>query len=180
MLEPIENQYILIGHINRSHGVRGEVLIISELFAPTLFDEIDLVNLRDSRGDLVPARVESVRVEEKQNRLSFFVKFEHVADRNQADALKGRAVFVEREIAERLREETDLPQDYSTYEVYDEQDRKMGSVDTTIDNPAHPILQIVTNDGRQLLVPFVDEYIRSCNDEDKIITCHNLDQLDEL
>ena len=87
MLEPIENQYMLIGYIARSHGVKGEVLVISEIEAPALFDEVDLVLLQNERGDLFPARVSSVRVDQQPGRLSFFVKFEHVTDRTQAENL---------------------------------------------------------------------------------------------
>src|SRR5680860_72579 len=97
MLEPIDHQYFLIGYIARSQGVDGTVLIIPELYAPTLFDDIDLVRLKDARGDLIPARIESVQVQEKNDRLSFFVKFDHITDRNQAEMLKTNEVFVARE-----------------------------------------------------------------------------------
>src|SRR5699024_7593908 len=97
MLESIENQYQRIGHIARSHGVQGDVLIIPDRYAPTLFDSLDLVRIKNAKGDLVPARIESVRVQEKNNRLSFFVKFEHVTDRTQADRLKQLAVYISRD-----------------------------------------------------------------------------------
>lgn len=180
MLDPIEDQYLLIGHINRSHGVKGEVLIISDLYAPDLFDEIDLVHLQNSRGDLIPARVESVRVQEKQNRLSFFVQFEHVADRNEAEQLKNRPVYVNREAAEPLIDQSDVAVDFSSFQVLDEQGQHLGEVELTIDNPAHLILQVVTNEGDHLLVPFVDEYIISFNEDEKSIRCRNLDQLEDL
>lgn len=180
MLEPIENQYLLIGHINRSHGVHGEVLIISDVQAPTLFDEIDVVHLQNSRGDLVPARIESVRVQEKQNRLSFFVQFEHVADRNEAEQLKNFPVYVDRETAQNLIDHSETPVDYTTFQVHDENDTYFGEVELTIDNPAHTILQVATKDDRQLLIPFVDEYIISLDEHEKIIRCQNLDQLEGL
>ena len=180
MLEPIDNQYLLIGYVNRSHGVNGEVLIISDVYAPTLFDEIDLVHLQNSRGDLVPARIESVRVQEKKNRLSFFVQFEHVADRNEADKLKNSAVYVRREKADPLIDWSDAPVDYSAFQVYDENNQHLGEVELTIDNPAHPIIQVATKDDRQLLIPFVDEYISSFDEEQQVIRCQNLDQLEGL
>ncbi|MDR8393141.1 ribosome maturation factor RimM [Aliifodinibius sp. S!AR15-10] len=179
MLEPIANQYLLIGYVNRSHGVHGEVLIIPEVEVPTLFEEIDIVHLQNSRGDLIPARIESFRVQEKQNRLSFFVKFEHVADRNEAEQIKNCPVYVNRAAAENLIDQP-ATVDLTDYEVYDEQDQQLGKVEFTIDNPAHPILQVSTDDDRQLLIPFVDEYIVTLNEEDKIIRCQNLDQLEGL
>lgn len=180
MLDPIEDQYLLIGHINRSHGVKGEVLIISDFYAPDLFDDIDLVHLQNSRGDLIPARVESVRVQDKQNRLSFFVKFEHVADRSEAEQLKDSPVYVNRQAAEPLIDESDAPLAFTEFQVFDDHDQPVGKVEETIDNPAHPILQVHTREDEHLLIPFVEEYIVSIDEEHKTIRCHNLDQLEGL
>lgn len=179
MLEPIENQYKQIGHISRAHGIQGDVLIIPEVYAPTLFDSLDLVRLEDARGDLIPARIESVRVQEKNNRLSFFVKFEHIADRTQAEKLKNTTVFADREIVESLTASDDVLIDFTSFEVRDD-DRFIGSVEEVIDNPAHPILQVVTNNQDQLLIPFVDEYVAGTDEDQQIIHCQNLDQLIDL
>lgn len=179
MLEPIEDQYLMIGHIARSHGVKGEVLIISEVFAPQLFDEIDLVHIQNARGDLVPARIESFRVQEKNNRLSFFVKFEHVSDRNGAEELKSSAVYVLREKAESLVD-GDEAIDYTEFEIQDDQNNNIGIITGIIESPAHPILEVITDDQEKLLIPFVDEYIRSVDEDQSIIYCQNLEQLTNL
>ena len=179
MLEPIEDQYLKIGHIARSHGVKGEVLVISEVYAPQLFDEIDLVHIQNTRGDLVPARIESFRVQEKNNRLSFFVKFEHVTDRNQAEELKSCPVYVLREKAEALIDD-DEAVDYTEFEVNDDQGENIGIITGIIENPAHPILEVLTDDRKKLLIPFVDEYISSVDEDQGIIFCRNLEQLTNL
>ncbi len=179
MLEPIEDQYLMIGHIARSHGVKGEVLIISEVYAPQLFDEIDLAHIQNARGDMIPARIESFRVQEKNNRLSFFVKFEHVSDRNHAEELKSYPVYVMREKAEGVIEEEETV-DYTDFELVDDQHKNIGIITGIIDNPAHLILEVITNEQQQLLIPFVDEYIRSVDEDKQIIQCHNLEQLSDL
>ncbi|MDX1636632.1 MAG: ribosome maturation factor RimM [Balneolaceae bacterium] len=180
MLEPIETQYLLVGRINRPHGVHGELLIISELQAPDLFDENDLVYLQNSRGDLVPARIESVRVDTSGNRLSFFVQFEHVTDRTEAEQLKNFPVYVSRQVAEPLLDQTETPADYTGFQVLDTRDQPLGEVTFTIDNPAHPILQVATKKGRDMLIPFVDEYIRLVDEEEQVVKCHNLEQLEGI
>ncbi len=178
MLEPIENQYMQIGYIARSHGVQGDVLIIPDIYAPTLFDTVDLVRIVNAKGDLIPARVESVRVQEKNNRLSFFVKFEHITDRTQAEDLKHFAVYVERDKVEHLLDD-EVPVDFTSFEIWAD-DKQVGSVQTVIDNPAHPILQVITAENKQLLIPFVDEYVTDVDEESQKIQCQNLDQLDGL
>lgn len=179
MLEPIEDQYQLIGHIARSHGVKGEVLIISEVNAPQLFDEIDLAHFQNARGDLIPARIESFRVQQKNNRLSFFVKFEHVPDRNHAEELKSYPVYVLREKVENLIDEEETV-DYTEFEIIDDRHNNIGIITGVIENPAHLILEVITNEQEQLLIPFVDEYILAVDEDQEIIQCQNLDQLANL
>ena len=179
MLESVENQYEQIGYIARIHGVQGEVLIVPEIYAPTLFDTLDLVRIQNARGDLVPARIESVRVQEKNNRLSFFVKFDHITDRTQAEKLKHAAVFADREVIEHLFGEEELPVNLTSFEVWSD-DQQVGSVTDIIDNPAHPVLEVVTDSQDQLLIPFVNEYITDVDEDQQRIQCQNLNQLFDL
>lgn len=179
MLEPIENQYQVIGHIVRSHGVHGEVVINPEFETPQLFENIDLVRIENTRGDLVPARIESVRVQDKKNRLSFFVKFEHVTDRTGAEEIKNSAVYANRDEVEGLTDLTDELIDLSSFDVVSN-GKKYGTVEMVMDNPAHPILKVVTEDREQLLIPVVDEYVIAFDEENHVIECQNLDQLADL
>src|SRR5699024_4041103 len=179
MLESIENQYQRIGHIARSHGVQGDVLIIPDRYAPTLFDSLDLVRIKNTRGDLIPARIESVRVQEKDNRLSFFVKFEHVTDRTQADRLKQLAVYINRDLLKSESAQEDGLTDLTAFEIWVD-NRSIGTVESVIQNPAHPILQVVTEEGEQLLMPFVDEYVAAVDEERERLQCRNLEQLKGL
>ncbi len=179
MLEPIEDQYKKIGYIARSHGVKGEVLIISRIGAPQLFDEIELAHIQNARGDLVPARIESVRAQQKNNRLSFFVKFEHVTDRNQAEQLKDLPVYVSRDKTDGLVDE-EKQVDLNSFDVVDEQGTRIGTVQDIIENPAHPILEVITEDDRTLLIPMVDHYVVSVDEEQETVKCHNINQLADL
>ncbi|GAA5523205.1 ribosome maturation factor RimM [Aliifodinibius salicampi] len=179
MLESIEDQYQRIGYIARSHGVQGEVLIIPEMYAPTLFDTFDLVRIENARGDLTPARIESVRVQEKNNRLSFFVKFEHVTDRTQAEQLKQHAVFADRKKVEPFIDREESPVDIRSFTVQ-VNNYRIGTVKNIIDNPAHPILEVAMDGNEKLLIPYVDEYITAVDEKAQQIQCQNLDQLKGL
>lgn len=178
MLEPVDQQYVMVGSIARSQGVDGTVLLIPEICTPELFDTIDLVRLQDARGDLVPARIESIRVQQKNNRLSFFVKFDHITDRNQAETIKNFRVYAAKTAVDHLIKQ-ESSDSFISFEVKDNNDAIVGTVDEIIDSAAHPIL-VVNTEARQLLIPFVDEYIVSTDEKNAIIYCKNLDQLTDL
>jgi 16S rRNA processing protein RimM len=179
MLEPIEHQYTKIGYIARSHGVKGDVLIIPDIYAPTLFDHIDLVRIENTRGDLIPARIESVRAQEKENRLSFFVKFEHVTDRTQSEELKQLSVFADRQQVNNLLDKDEEVTDLTSFKVLTGNEFQ-GVVKAVLENPAHRILEVITEDEQQLLIPLVDEYVVDIDKDSKQIQCKNLDQLKGL
>ncbi len=178
MPEPVENQYFLIGHIARLHGVDGTVLIIPvpEAETPALFDDIELLRLQNERGDLIPARIASVRFQQKDDRLSFFVKFEHIANRNEAEAVNGFPVLAAKNKISHLIPEND---NYISFEVFDNKKDRIGVVEDTIENPAHSILEVST-ESEELLIPFVDEYIQEVDEENSVIYCRNLDRLKAL
>ncbi len=178
MPEPIENQYFLMGHIARSNGVDGTVLIvpIPEAEDPGLFDEVELIYLQNGRGDLIPARIESVRVQQKDKRLSFFTKFEHIANRREAESLTGFPVLVAKDKASNMVSEK---AGWISFEVFDDKKEYIGKVENMIENPAHPILDISIVRGN-LLVPYVDEYIEAVDEENEAIYCKNLEQLKAL
>ena len=178
MLEPVKQQYVKIGRIAQAHGVEGTILMIPEQFAPELFDDIDLVRLQNARGDLIPARIESVRVQQKNNRLSFFVKFDHITDRNQANRLKGYPVYVAQAKVPQVVDKT-TDDNLISFDVQNKDSEDVGTVDGIIPNPAHPILRVQMN-GQEILVPLVDEYIIEINRESAVIYCQNLDQLIDL
>jgi 16S rRNA processing protein RimM len=177
MLEPADQQYVCIGRVARSHGVEGAILMIPDIDAPSLFDDIDLVRLEDARGDLIPARVQSVRVQKKNNRLSFFVKFDHITDRNQADAIKDFTIFAsQQKIGHLLNDSSQAKATLISFDVVDESGKSVGKVTEVIGNPAHPILSVKSDDGR-LLIPLVDEYVTETDEANETIHCQNIDRL---
>lgn len=167
----------MAGHISRSHGVDGTILIIPVAKAanPELFDDIDLVRLQNKRGDLIPARINSVRTEEKKDRISFFVKFDHINDRHEAEEARGTPVFIAKN---KIEDKISKTHSYIAFDVFDD-DKRVGSVEDVIKNPAHPILSVST-DGGTILIPFADEYVVEADEADEKIYCKNLQQLKNL
>lgn len=175
MPEPIESQYFLSGHVSRTHGVDGTVLIvpIAETAVESFFDEIEIVRLQNERGDLIPARISSAGFKKKDDRIAFFVKFEHINDRNKAEELTGSPVFVEKEEISRFITENDP---LVSFDVLNTRNMVLGKVESVIQNPAHPILEVSSKKGK-LLIPFVDEYVVDIDESKKLIRCKNTNRL---
>ncbi len=136
--------------------------------------------INEHRSGYRPLRIDDVYTEEKRNRVSFFVKFDMITNRTDAEEVKDKAIFSDQFDPE---EDNDLAVadtvDYTGYDLIDdESDESIGSVLDVMDNPAHSILEAKIGKG-SLLIPFVDEFVSEIDHDKRIIRCQNLDQLME-
>ncbi len=169
--------FIKVGHVERSHGLEGELKVFFDVDDPAKAEDIQLVYLQNNRGDFYPARIVNMRTEGKRNKFSFFVHFDHIADRNEAETLKGQSIFLETEDAEPfVSSNPEAEHPLIDHEVYDA-DIPIGLVVDVMDNPAHPILVVATTSGSRL-IPYIDQFVKDRRDGN--IYCQNLDLLEGI
>lgn len=143
---------VTVGSIVKPHGIRGEVVV-----APLT----DLTEERFAPGEHVRAGRRRLVVEASrphQGRL--LVAFEGIADRTDAERLRGLELTAER----RDPQESDvyLASELTGMEVRSEHDDVLGTVQALIELPesaGYDLLEIVREDGTTWLLPAVDEYM---------------------
>ena len=95
------SEYLMIGEITKPQGVRGEVKVRPCTCDPGRFEGLDTVYVK--RGeDYKPMNI-------RVNRLSddaVFMNVEGVADRDQAEKLRGTMIYIDRAHAVELDEDT--------------------------------------------------------------------------
>lgn len=95
------SEYLMIGEITKPQGVRGEVKVRPCTCDPGRFEGLDTVYVK--RGeDYAPMNI-------RVNRLSddaVFMNVEGVADRDQAEKLRGTMIYIDRAHAVELDEDT--------------------------------------------------------------------------
>jgi 16S rRNA processing protein RimM len=179
MATSAKDRFIEIGRIGRPRGLDGVVRFMpNEIFNADLFNHVALLYMRNKRSDLVPARIERVYTESKRNQLMFFVKFDMIANRSDADEAMNRALFVEKEHAKNLVEITEDSVVLNGFTVFAD-GSEFGRVLDVLQNPAHPILEVKHSD-ETVLIPMVDEFVESTDPVKGIVFCKNLDLLTGL
>ncbi|HBQ58900.1 MAG TPA: 16S rRNA processing protein RimM [Balneolaceae bacterium] len=167
-----------VGHVEEAHGLDGVLKVFFDVDDPAKVEDLKLVYLRNDRGDFIPARILDLRVEDKRNQFSFFVQFDHIADRTAAEAMKGKGVFLEADKAEFFIEaEPETDDSLIDHEVLDDNDDPVGLVIDVMENPAQPILVVATTSGSRL-IPYIDHFVRETRDGN--IYCQNLDELEGI
>ena len=166
-----------IGRVGKSHGLKGEVKIDFILDDFELISELSLVYLKRPGGEMVPHRLINVRFAGPPSNQSFFVLFDKIDDRNKADSLKDCGLMIEDKNAEEWKdiEEEDPIIHFS---IVDQALGSVGKVTETLETAAHLIL-ICSSEAGEIMIPYVDEYILSVDDDMAVIHCMNLNQLME-
>ena len=172
-----------VGRLGRPRGLEGWIRFEPvNAAAASLVSENQIFYVSDKRSGYRPLRVMDVYTEEKRNTVSFFVKFDMITNRTEAEEVKDKALY-----SDRFDPEADDISDVSgTQEVdltgYDlitaESDEPIGSVLDIMESPAHSIIEAKIDKG-SLLIPFVDEYVADVSHSERVIYCRNLDQLME-
>lgn len=178
MTPSVHNRFTEIGRLGKAHGLQGEIRFLpNNDFVRDLFDRVSIYYIKNHRSDMVPVRLTNFRAESKQKQLLFFVNFDVIATRSDAEKAMDKALYADRSAMESLVvNETDSSEpDIAGYAVICD-GKKRGEVLDVLDNPAHPILEIRDESG-MLLVPYVDEYVTGADHENGVIYCKNLNQL---
>lgn len=178
MTQMANNRFVEIGRLGKPRGLDGVVRFMpGNTFTVDIFEEFDLFYIRNERSDLIPIRIENIHVEEKRNQQMFFVKFDTIASRSDAEEARGRSLYVKED---QIKSEPKISADDSLigYAVWFE-NNEIGRVLDLLKNPAHPIVEIKLGAG-SLLIPFVEEYIEKTDHENGILFCKNLDQLTDI
>lgn len=175
-----DERFVAIGRVGNVHGLDGVVRIDATPDKEEFLRPESLLYLQNRRGDMVPVRVQSLRVDKKRNRQMFFVKFDRIASRLEAESYLDTHLHVDRK--QFGREPSGSDTELSGYEVRDESG-PVGIVSEVLDNPAHPILEITPESGTSdstLLIPLVDAYIDRIDRENRCVFCKGIEPLKNL
>lgn len=146
-------------------GIKGEVRI-------TLYAQ-DSTNLKEGKvllleraGKTINATIRKLRYQKDRP----VVKLEGVDDRNVAEEIRGMDVSIYALDLEELPEGEHYVRDLIGCRVIDTTDgREVGILSDVIQNTAQSILEVRTAEGKSVLIPAVDAFLRGIDEEAGII-----------
>ena len=157
---------IVYGKITKTHGLSGELKLLPFSRLPESLNSIKRIFVDSpGKGGPEPFRLEECRLEKE----SAIIRLEGIDSIEEAETLIGRDVYID---------ETDLPGleegEYYWFEligldVYTEEGRYAGKVESLIDRALQSVL-VVRDGGRETLIPLSEPIIKEINlNESKII-----------
>ncbi|MEM1041761.1 MAG: ribosome maturation factor RimM [Bacteroidota bacterium] len=161
---------LLVGTCGRAHGVQGEVKVIPETDDPERLAALAQVYVGATPETAQPRAVEALRFQPTKRGLVALVRFDGIAGRDAADALRGQGVFADAADLPPLEEGEVFLHDLIGLAVVTEGGEAVGTVTDVLDGTAHPLL-VVQRDGRpDALVPDVDEIVTTIDLDAEQIT----------
>jgi 16S rRNA processing protein RimM len=164
-----------IGRVSRAHGLRGELRVELHFSGSDALDQVEEVWLSDTADSPAGARRYAIQAARPVPK-AYLLLLEGVSDRNAAEALQKRGVWVSRSA---------LPAgDESEYYLIDLIGAKVvgpeGEIGTVVEIATHPSVDAVviqTPDGRKLEQALVPDWIARVSVADKLIELTTLDGL---
>lgn len=150
-----ERRRVLIGRIGAPHGVRGEVLIQSYAHEPRAIASYGPLESEDGTQRL------EIRIVRETTK-GLIARIAGIDDRNEVEALKGLALYVDRSRLPAAAEDEFYRADLIGLRAIDTEGRTLGTVIAVDNYGAGDILELrIDGQSETELIPFTDAYIPS-------------------
>ncbi len=163
---------VLIGRLVKAFGIKGELKFHP---SPDFWDELmDSQTLAMARGSNAGGAGKSARKAISFSRYrphgnSYVVIVDGITDRNAAEAVVGSDIFVDLDNLDVELPDEVLPFQVEGVLVKTVDGDIVGTVEGVMMSSAHDVYEVVSDDGKQFLIPAVDEFIDSLDEETGVL-----------
>ena len=156
-----------VGVISNTHGIRGEVKVYPTTDNVIRFDDLKEVIL-DTGKEQLNLHVTSV----KYFKNMVILKFKEFDNINDIIPYKGMDLLVTRENAIPLEDGEYYIADIIGSKVITDEDKILGTLTDVLQTGANDVYVVKTKDGKEVLLPSIEECILDRDIENKIVKVH--------
>lgn len=152
-----------VGKIINTHGLRGEVKIVTWTDSPEVFEELEFV-IAKIKGTQTRLDIKNVKYQKN----NIIVAFNQLTAIEEAEKLKNAVLLVPREELGELPEGVYYIADLIGCEVFDESG-KIGDLVDVFSTGSNDVYDIKREGKKNLLVPIIDGVLQSVDTDNKKI-----------
>lgn len=165
-------QYLKIGVLTTSHGVKGEMKLFPTTDDLSRFKKLKTAYL-ENKGTFEPVEIESARIDKNM----ILIKLSCIDSPETGAKYRRRELYVDREHAVKLQKDEYFIADLIGLKVLDENDEEIGSIKNVFPTGANDVYEISMKDGREFMLPAIKECVLEVNIEQGFVKIHILDGL---
>lgn len=155
-----------MGKVVNTVGLKGEIKVYNYSDSTEIYEIADSLFIGSKSFC-----VENVRIQKNMP----ILQVEGIDDRNAAERMRGKEIFVSEEFLPRLPEGEHYVKDLLGMKVVTEEGRQIGVLKDIIQNTAQDVYNVETSEGGQVLIPGVPEFLINIDDEERVITVRLID-----
>lgn len=159
--------YLRVGVISSTHGIAGEVKVFPTTDDNQRFKKLKQVFL-DIGKEYIELEIERVRFFKQM----VIVKFKGYDNINDIEKYKGKDLLVTRENAVPLAENEYFIYDIIDAEVETEEGKGLGVLKEVLTTGANDVYVVKLADGKELLLPVIDDCVKQIDTENKKVVVH--------
>ena len=162
---------IKIGKIVNTVGLKVEVKVYNYSDSIEIYETIESIYVEDRL-----TVIENVRAQKNM----VILKLEGADDRNAAEALRGKELYITEDDLPELPEGQYYVRDLIGMSVTEEDGNLLGHVTDVLQNTAQDIFEVESENGKKLLIPKVDQFVLDIDAEKREITVRLIEGMLDL
>lgn len=165
-------EYLEIGQIVNTNGLKGYLKVKPFTDDITRFEELETVYIQKGK-ELIEFIIQDV----KYSKNMVLLKLEGIDDIDEAQKYRNYYIKINRENAVELKENSYFIVDIIGSEVFTDEDRYLGKVVDVFPTGSNDVYTVKADDGKEILLPAIEEVIKNVDTKNKKIIVHLLEGL---
>ena len=165
-------EYLEIGQIVNTNGLKGVLKIKPFTDDITRFEDLETIYIQKAK-ELIEFRIEQVRYSKNM----VLLKLEGIDDINEAEKYRNFYLKINRKDAVELEEDSYFIIDIIGCEVYTDENELLGKVIDVLPTGSNDVYVVKTSEGKEILLPAIEDVIKDVDINNKKIIVHLLDGL---
>ncbi|MCM3782989.1 ribosome maturation factor RimM [Neobacillus mesonae] len=167
------SQYFNVGKIVNTHGIRGELKVLPLTdFPEERFDKGSKLVIDTGEGH-IPVIVESARLHKNM----YVVRLQGYGNINEVEKYKGTMLKVSSEYQTELGNDEFYFHQIVGCEVVTDEGETLGTIKEILTPGANDVWVVKTKEGKEILLPYIDEVILHVDVPNQKVTVHLMEGL---
>ena len=151
-----------LGYVTKTHGLKGDIQIFLDVDEPEVYRNLEsMFVLKDN--SLIPFFIDTIQI----NRDKALIKLDDVNELAEAKVLVSSEIYLPLSFLPPLDNGEYYYHDIIGFELYDT-DKLIGCVTNVLTQTSQTLLSVDCN-GKEVLIPLIDEVVKKVNLEEKKI-----------
>ncbi len=163
------NEYLRVGVISATHGIRGEVKVFPTTDDINRFKDLKMVFL-DTGKEYIELEIEGVKFFKQQA----ILKFKGIDNINDIEKYKGKDLLINRDNAVKLESDEYFIYDIIGSRVITDEDLELGELTEVMSTGANDVYVVTTKEGKEILLPSIKQCVLDVDVTNKLIKVHIL------